>query len=347
MFTSNFCGTCGTSFAPQETFCGQCGAPRDLATSLATLGIVPNQLSSGNTTTAVAGNPPTVCINCGYQRSPLQLQCPNCNSQAPTIPTWNTPYVSVIPSNMVTPPLIIQTPTDQGVYQALVSETCPYAPWGGNKPTTSFMLRSPSGDYSRPGNTLSYHSEDIITMSPESGWSLTTDIKNVAFQAQVAITDPTTNERHGLSGGYVRWALSIVFRANHALTIGYRAIIGYQKTIPQSAQQNSKPRGFTFGRKQPSNQTDSSTSLPANQQPTGFYIFRPDMSDRSIVPCPALRYGKPNLVAVVAQENVLDFYINLQHITRVYDTRYMNVGDVGIHISNCYAEVSLAKLWKK
>src|SRR5947209_17353964 len=112
MFTSNFCGTCGTAFAPQETFCGQCGAPRDLATSLATLGIAPNQPASGNTTTAVAGNPPTVCINCGYQRHPFQLQCPHCNSQAPTIPAWNTPFVPVIPSNMVTPPLIIPNPTD-------------------------------------------------------------------------------------------------------------------------------------------------------------------------------------------------------------------------------------------
>jgi RNA polymerase subunit RPABC4/transcription elongation factor Spt4 len=303
MTESVFCGNCGLQLSINQRFCPQCGMPSDP-------GI--------NSLTLLNSEAQTICISCGHPRKPDERKCPVCNSQAPTMPAWNTTMLATLPANVATPPLIIKSPTEEEIHQAVVADTNPYAPWGKPAPNGSARrilqaLESDHGKYigsvfrldciNWSGYKSSYSRPNIALIQGGPCPS-----RSFTFQALV---------RQGAedSGG------GLIFQSDSEAESYYAFVIDQGR--------GKSPKKDRY----------------AIMTETEYHV-RDDT-------CFAIRHMGANLLGVVAQEpGVLDMYINLVHVTRIYDSTLIDNGFLGVcafHKKDLegYMYISHLKVWIK
>lgn len=309
-----FCGVCGTpanqdltllATNKQATVCGNCGSPLRPGKNFC--------LRCGTgTTLVIPGNTATICMSCGHSRNQFQATCPVCNSQAPTMPAFGVPYVSIIPSQVVSPPLIIPNPTEQDIFRATTATDNPYIPHCNLKKLENF------------------HSVDDIRTLPSQGFDywdldyLDRTIPKPAFttdgtvQAQIRLTSETVTAHAGLL-----FRVQEIKHSNGSDYIGYTFCIKYMK---------GKCVGYELRAAKQSHFEDSAILVKGALPKT-------------------INARRSLLLAVSMQQNALDLYINLQHLRRVYDSTFPG-GMTGVifadeHRSSCNLIVTYYRVWEK
>lgn len=267
--------------------------------------------------------PAGFCDNCGNVIFIGKKFCGSCgyriNANTRVIPLGNTTTISDLnsvispssPTNVVTPPFdSMKKPTDEQIRAARISPTNPYASWGTlicDDSTQRMWEEAPIRASARGMSATGSYAGNTFCLIPSETGLCVS--KCSSQLTDFAFQVHVSPNGNGLVG--------LIFRSDDIGYNNYRYsfyVGGYSIYL----------ECYLLG--QALAHLVSALSVPRNtskQLPSGF------------------------LLAVVAQGDVIDLYVNLSHIIRVYDFN-ISTGSVGIFASSVHSAIfTHAKVWAK
>jgi hypothetical protein len=252
-----------------------------------------------------------VCDYCGATLSLTQKYCRDCgkkNDLAASAVNAVNPVVPISLKSNITPPYIVSNPTDMDIYHALLSPTNPYSDGQWGR-----LILDDNENHIWEEHTK----QDQYKNVEASGFYVGNVYRLCQGSYPADRAKASLREKISVRDFALQFQVQIYLYSSNASV--------YFRYVPE------REFGYVL---------DFSN---AHYKLWTHSIDELAMEDR----CPAIRNGRANLVAIVAQENVLDLYINLIHVKRIVDTSILFPGTIGLRMFQACSEFSYTKLWVK